>query len=601
MTSRSEGRLRRAWRWLTCDDPVLGAALLLLCAYYAGTRGVFQGKASGDGWFGFMYLRALFFERTLDMKSVIPEYLPYFSTAGPHHRMPNRCPFGPVFAWAPFYLLACALHSLGRLLQWTKDAPPQTAFHAWVTGLGTFLPVLVGVREVYALTARHFGRGAARLGAIASVWATPIAWYAVTQVFYQHGLAFALVAVLVERWDARLGHSDARRFVLLGLVGGAAMMMRAQEALYLLLPGGEIVYRLWRGPDRRRWLVGGVVLGAAAALAFAPQVMVWYYYSGRPWPVQAEPIRWATPFFTAALFSTRGGLFPWSPIAYASTLGVALALGAPRDAGRRLVLALAAVFALELYVIASAWLVTGAYAYGARRLSDGAVLIGVALGLLYQARPRWRRVVVGFTVLCVALNLLSMELVRQRRVASSGGYPRTAGRWLEEAHAPAWSQRLFERIGYPFVQPAGWLFALYYHVPPSTFEGVVGNFLLERDGQWFTVLNHTLPLERFTHSYAVEGLAIGEKPPATVTGRVRLLIPLFAREPFYVQVSGTVEAGALAATWNGAPLPVARQRDGLRIDVPKAVARAGTNELVLDVPTGSKLKELEFTPTSRWW
>ena len=86
------------------------------------------------------------------------------------------------------------------------------------------------------------------------MWATPIAWYAVTQVFYQHGLAFALVALGVERWDASYGQSDVRRFVWLGLIGGAAMTMRAQEAIYLLLPGGEILVRLWRGPrwsDRR--------------------------------------------------------------------------------------------------------------------------------------------------------------------------------------------------------------------------------------------------------------------------------------------------------------------------------------------------------------
>src|SRR4051794_6417196 len=90
-------------------DPVLAAGMLLLVAYYLGTRGVFQGKASGDGYFGFLYLRAIFFEHTLDMKKVIPEYLPYFSTSGPLHRMPNRCPFGPVLIWTPFYLVACAL------------------------------------------------------------------------------------------------------------------------------------------------------------------------------------------------------------------------------------------------------------------------------------------------------------------------------------------------------------------------------------------------------------------------------------------------------------------------------------------------------------
>ena len=37
--------------------------MLALVVYYVATRGVFQGKASGDGFFGFHYLRALVFFR----------------------------------------------------------------------------------------------------------------------------------------------------------------------------------------------------------------------------------------------------------------------------------------------------------------------------------------------------------------------------------------------------------------------------------------------------------------------------------------------------------------------------------------------------------
>jgi hypothetical protein len=592
---------------MTCDDPVLAAAMLLLVAYYAGTRGVFQGKASGDGWFGFLYLRAIFFEHTLDMQKVIPEYLPYFSTVGPHHRMPNRCPFGPVLAWAPFYLIACGIQALLRALHLSKETLPQSPMHAWVAGLGTLIPVLFGMRAAYLVIERHLGRAAAGLGAAASVWCTPIAWYAVTQVFYQHGLAYALVAILVERWDAGWGRADVRRFVSLGAIGGAAMMMRAQEVLYLLLPGGEVLYRLWRGPagDRRRWFLCGLVLGAAALVAFSPQVGVWLYYHNRPWPVQAEPFRWSTPFFTVALFSTRGGLFPWSPIAYAATVGLVLALFRPRgDAARRVTLGLGAVFALEVYVIASAWLVTGAYAYGARRLSDVAVLVAATLAAAWDAaRPRGRRLLVGFTALCVALNLLAMEMVRQRRTPSSGGYARTAEKWLDEARAPKWMQRLFARTGYPFVQPVGWLFALKHRVPASAFEGVVGNFLLERDGQWFTVLSKSLPLVRGNQSYVAGGLdlPVSEKEAAIVTGQVRLVLPMFAAEPFHVGIRGTAEPGPLAARWNGVAVAAVRAPEGLRLEVPGAVVRAGTNELEIDVPPGSRLKELEFQPTSRWW
>ena len=57
---------------------------------------------------------------------------------------------------------------------------------------------LVGYRAMYQLLMRHVGRTAARIGSAVSVWATPIAWYAVTQPAYQHGLAFGLVALLIN-------------------------------------------------------------------------------------------------------------------------------------------------------------------------------------------------------------------------------------------------------------------------------------------------------------------------------------------------------------------------------------------------------------------
>jgi hypothetical protein len=580
--------------------------MLLLVVYYVATRGVFQGKASGDGWFGFQYLRAIFFQHTLDMKTVIPEYLPYFSTSGPHHVMPNRCPFGPVLVWAPFYLVAFglsrllgALHLIGHL----KGGEP---FFAWFTGLGTLAMTLVGYRAMYVLLSRHVGRTAARIGSAVSVWATPIAWYAVTQPAYQHGLAFGLVALLVERWDARFGQADWRRFLWLGLIGGLATEMRAQEALYLLLPGVEALWGLLRGPERRRWFLGGVVLCAAALVAFLPQIAVWHYYTGEFRPVQVEPLRWTTPFIVVALFSTRGGLFPWSPIAYAATLGLAVTQRA-----RRLAWSLTAVFALEVYLVASAWVVTSGYAFGARRLSDGGVLLGVGAALLWErVRERIvvRRFVASFVVLCLVLNLAAMELVRGslpgRHVASSGGYARTAGKWLEEAGAPLWMSRFFERVGYPFVQPLGWLFALQHRAPASAFEGVVGNFLLDRDGQWFTVLLKALPFERFNHSVVAEGLVLPEsveKEPAVVIGRVRLLISMFAAERIEVQLVGAIPPGAVRLSWNGAPIAIVRNPTGFKFVVEAAHMRAGVNEVTMELPTGSLLRRFDFTPTTQWW
>ena len=319
-----KSRSRHLYQRLALGDAVLAAGMLLLVVYYVATRGVFQGKASGDGWFGFQYLRAIFFQHTLDMKTVIPEYLPYFSTSGPHHVMPNRCPFGPVLVWAPFYLVAFGLSRLLGALHLIGHMKGGEPFFAWFTGLGTLAVTLVGYRAMYVLLSRHAGRTAARIGATVSVWATPVAWYAVTQPAYQHGLAFGLVALLVERWDAHHGCKPGagRRFC----VAGADRRIGDRDAR----AGGAVSAAAGRGGavgsgarprapslvSRRRGAVRG---GAAGVLAADRGVAL--AYTGEFRPVQVEPLRLATPFIVVALFSTRGGLFPWSPIAYAATAG----------------------------------------------------------------------------------------------------------------------------------------------------------------------------------------------------------------------------------------------------------------------------------------
>ncbi len=597
-------RFGRAYRCvldrLAVGDPWLGAAMLLLVVYYVSTRGVFQGKASGDGWFELQSLRALVLHHTLDMSAVIPEYVREFGRQGPYHFMPNRWPIGPVFLWVPTYVFALGLAAIGHLFG-GPVLDGSEPFFAWFCGLGTLAAVLWGCRATYILLQRSTGSAAAaRVGVIAALWCTPLAWYAVTQPLYQHGAAFAVIAVLIEYWDRTFGRRDAARFAWLGALGGLAVMMRPQEVLYLLPVAGELLVALARGPERRRVIVGALVLGAVFALTITPQLWVWYVYSGEFHPAQQEPLRLAEPFVIVVLFSTRGGLFCWTPLAYLASVGLVVGRGAAR-----LRIALLVVFAVEVYVIACAWQPTAGYAYGARRLSDGALLLGLGVAVA-SARldgRRARQILHGLVVLCALVNLYCMELVRNHWLASSGAYPRTLGKFLQEAHWPrTWADRA-DRFGFPLAQPAGWLYALYHHVPVSTFDGVAGGFLLERDPQWrANVLTPSLVLDRLRHANAVAGLAITDTGPARVTGPVRLMVDLFAREPFRVDLVGRFSGQpTVPVQWNGCALEAHPIGANYRAVVPVSCAHAGSNDVRLSLPVGTELKQLDFASLSVWW
>ena len=188
-----------------------------------------------------------------------------------------------------------------------------------------------------------------------------------------------------------------------------------------------------------------------------------------------------------------------------------------------------------------------------------------------------------------------------RRFASSGAYARSAERFLDDCGLHRLG-RLFGVIGYPFVQPAGWLFALAHRVPASTFESVVGNWFLDRDGQWLQVQSRGTALDDGARGYVAAGLALGPpRTPAQVVGPIRLLLPMFAAEPIVVHLAGRVPPGARAAAWNGVPVTISNEPRGIRLTVPGTAVRAGVNELTLTLPTGATLDRIDFDSTTTWW
>jgi hypothetical protein len=603
-TTARGGRLWRAARWLAADDPVTGVAMALLFLYYTFSWGPWQGKAAGDGWFGFLYLRALIVHHTLDMRTVAPDFLPFFGLLGPGQHMPNRCPIGPVFLWLPFYLVALLVDAIGQLghFAWARPHHPPR-LQIVISGYGTLLIVLLGWRALFRLIERHLDRSAARLGGLVAVFATPILFYTVHHSFYQHGPAFGVVCLFVESWDRTRDRSDLRRFATLGALAGFAAMMRLQESLFLLLPGCEVLAHLLRGPQRQRWLLGGLTCLLTTLLAFSPQLAAWHYYTGHALsPPQIEPLRFAQPFVATALFSTRAGLFPWTPVAYLAVAGIIWTLLARDTAGRlrSLVGGLLLVFVGDLYIVSCAWLLHSGYTFGSRRLSDGALLIGLATAALF-ARLRGRRgrqLLLGFVAFCAVYNATLCELLRLRKIRSSGAEARSLASALEyELHAPGWLVRVAEQVGYPFAQPAGWIFAAWHHLPPAAYESVVGNFLLDRDGQWMSILNHSLTIDRAHRWYFASGLVWPSERTAEVRGPVRMLLPLFAKESVAVTARGHLAPGPLQVRCNGGP-PVAAQPlpKGFAFQLAAACLDSGINELELDLPIGTTLEELQFAP-----
>ncbi len=601
-------RLARIVRAFTAGDRWVAGLALATIAYYCATPGVFQGKASGDGYFGFMYLPSLFYHHTLDIAPTVPVYAKYLGVERTGH-VANPCPIGTVAFWTPLYLLARALEWIAaRFVQLPRESlPGQTVFDFWVVGLGSLAAGLAGVATTFRLIARRLSVGAARFAVVTMVAATPLAWYFTIQPMYQHACAFFMVAVLVERWDAWRGAMTPRRWAWLGLLGGAAMLMRVQEAIFLLLPGLDAL----EGTLRRRGkdFTGGLIFTGCAFIAFLPQLLIWYwYFAAIRTPQPPHHMRWADPGLVATVFSTRAGLLPWAPILYLVIPGLILARKRLGGFGWRIGLMLA----LDLWVNASAWDHWASWAYGARRFTDASTAFAVGLGGMWawaEARPKryWRNGLIAFAAFTIAFNGLMMELVRRGKVKSSASHAFAASTWVKWANGPQWLGKIFDTIGYPFCQPAGWIHAAIYRVPPRNFEALVGNYLLERDCRVHAVVNVPgFDFDDALTGYVVDGVT---GPPVDhlvpVGTRVRMLLPLFVREPLRARITGDFRGRErdVTVTWNGVPLAVDGARGTVSFEIPPDVihTRARENEVFLAVPEGTRLKRLDLQSLSVWW
>ncbi|HEX2571932.1 MAG TPA: hypothetical protein VH877_20485 [Polyangia bacterium] len=624
--------LRRLMEPFTAGDRVLGALVLGIVIYYCATPGIFEGKASGDGLRGFFYLPGVIYHHTLDMeapaRALGGAYVPGREVTG---RAANPCPIGPVLLWMPSYLLGLGIKQLAVLgvplpRDWLRE---QSSFDFWMAALGSLGAGLAGLGTLFRLVRRHLGVAAARFGTVGAAVATPLVWYLVHQPLYQHACAFWAVTLFCERWDAWRGQGGEQgqmtwgRWAGLGALGGLALLMRLQEGIWLLLPGLDVLGGLVdeaRGARRGRVLLGwigrGLLCVGVAALVFLPQLLLWYWYFGAVRPPQPPGhMRWGDPGLLATIWSMRGGLLTWSPILYLGLPGLWLAR---RQLGG-LAWRLGLVLAVEWWVNAAAWDHWASWTFGARRFTDATVVFAVGLGGCWVActaagRRRIGRGLWAVLLLAVAWNGLLMELVRQRYVKSSGAGAYAASDWVRWAKGPAWLGQALDRFGFPFNQPAGWIYAWIYGVPPATYDGVVGSYMLERD--WFVHDVIHVPGFAFEDGRAfVVGGVVPPPPERWPRGtavpasgpRLRVLVPLVGREPVRVRLTGDFGARAreMMVRWNDAPLPVTlANQNELRFAVPVELVhtRARANVLVIDgVPPGSRFRRLDFESFTRWW
>lgn len=435
-------------------------ALWLLLPLLLSVMYLQPARVGSDGIFYFGPLRSVLVDGDLDFEN---EYrtlgaLPGYFQRTPTGRLPNNFSIGPALAWSPLYALVHASARLGLFRPTGYGYPYFTA----VATSGVLLGFL-GILWTYRLIRFYLPGEYALLAATLLALGSSHLWYMTFEPSMSHAPAMAAVSGFLLL--SHRGASGARQYALCGAAGGLVMLMRWQNALFLpvaLATGWARAREAGRRPSLRE--IASFL--AASGLVFLPQAIFWklIYGSFLLVPQGASYLRLSEPQLLEVLFSSRHGLFSWSPLLW---LGLAGLVGFVRRApvfGWGLLAALSAA----TYLNASVQDWWAGASFGARRFDGALPLFGIGLAVAAERLTAWvrRRPLAGVGLGLAPFLLWNWMLVG---LYASGSIPLDGALSWRQAAADG-LELFYRRTGYPFSWPGALAERFRRGVPLAAYE-----------------------------------------------------------------------------------------------------------------------------------
>lgn len=377
-----------AWvRRLAAERPErahrLGVAVVVVAAG-AGLLLLWQNVLVHDALWYFSYLRSGIVDRDLDL-------FEEFTLRNPHgmYLPPPGTPvfhLGTALTAAP---AAIVIRPIALIASRISGLPGGDGYGPLEIAAATWTSMMLGVGALalgYRLSRTVTGAGAAAGSQALILWATPLAFFTFVWPAYPHPAgAFVATVFLLAWWEERPG--DGWTAFLLGWLGGVLALLHPQDAVFLALPVLDLLARA-----RREGLVPRIrglgLVGAGAVVGFLPQLLAWFFTSGKLLPhVYSEigdPFRWTRPALGSVLFSGYNGLITWSPIIVPAVAGLFLL---HRDRPR-LARGLLILLALEWWAISSYGYWWGGASFGARYFLSVIPVFGVGLAVILSRLTR---------------------------------------------------------------------------------------------------------------------------------------------------------------------------------------------------------------------
>lgn len=542
------------------------------------------------------HLRSLYQDHDLDFANefahfgILERYDKIRPTVTGHRR--TIFSVGPALLWLPFY---AAGDLVARAQGDVQDG--YAPAHLRAVCLGSLVYGVAGLLLLHAVLASLVPRGGASVTVLLLQYATFLYWYVVHEPVMSHAGSFFCAALVLRTWWPGRHELSPARALAVGALIGVAATVRWQNAVLLLLPAASLLVGLrtttawwWAGRIEAARLVailaGKFALGGGVLLSFtlgvAPQLLAWKAIFGSF--LLADPphgrdfLRLDHPYLLETFFSSRHGLFYWTPLLWGAYVGLVLLWRRERLSAAMLGVPIALMTWVN--VCSGDWWAGGSFSN--RRFDSLLPLLAVGLALTLEALQRAvrRRPALAVVAVAAALTLwngLLMQQVRRNLI------PRDES--VAFARVAENSAALFANaVGTPVAWPANWLFARRFGLPAAQYDLAVGKYLFYRQNNLGGVLDLGDP--RCDPALIDAGwTSLRACGPGAVCrgvmGQARLFAPLDVPEDLEVEVHAS-GAGTLALAVNGhavARLPLSASPSALGVRVPAGLWQRELNEL----------------------
>lgn len=370
----------------------------------------------GDAVHYYVYVRSAVFDRDLQFRN---DYIQMYGlrrikpaadwlntpTATGHVR--NMMSVGPAIAWTPGFLIATVGVAVARAFGSEYPLDGFGRLFQVTAGFSGILAATFGAWLTFRLCARYFSRRAA-------IWSTLAVWlgsnalyYSVVSPTYSHAISMLVISGFFLYWARTRDKQTGRRYAIVGALGGLVALVRWQDAVFLIVPLVDVLASAMSSSSSGRWrraILHLAICGAAALVAFLPQIMVFMILYGQPvaMPQGSEWMQWGSPHFRDVLFSTNHGLISWTPVCGLGLIGLVPLFRRDRVLGA----ACLAAFAVSLYANAAVLEWWAGEAFGLRRFVSCFPIFALGMAALLDRFDRHQAVAFAAITAILMLNFL---------------------------------------------------------------------------------------------------------------------------------------------------------------------------------------------------